>query len=453
MSIPVINYRQADFAAKVAAVRDRLRGGGLTSTGQSGVDVRTAVADILADVRRRGDEALVAWEQRLDGAELVPATLRVSEQRFAEVMASADRNFLALVHRVAGNIHRYQENILLKAPASLRSGGRELAVRYTPIDRVGVYVPGWRALYPSTMLMTVVPAQVAGVKEIVIASPPGADGKINPLVVTLAWELGVKEVYRLGGAQAIAALAYGTETVRPVDKIVGPGNAFVTEAKRQVSGMVGIDSLAGPSEVLIVADDTAKPDWLAADLIAQAEHNPGSAILVTPSEKLAAAVAAAIDGQLGEASLARAAEARECLEDYGAIIVTKDLSAACEVANDFAPEHLQIITADDDAVLAKIRNAGAIFVGPYTPVPLGDYVAGPSHVLPTGGTARFFGPLSCNDFLKATNVIRYDAASLAADAADVIDFATREGLTAHAKAVKIRNPKLEIRNRKNTKKD
>ncbi|MCJ7544931.1 MAG: histidinol dehydrogenase, partial [Phycisphaerae bacterium] len=220
-----------------------------------------------------------------------------------------------------------------------------------------------------------------------------------------------------------------------------PGNAFVVEAKRQVTGLVGIESLPGPSEVLIVADDTAQADWLAADMIAQAEHNPGSAVLVTPSETLAKGVAAAIDKQLADRSYGRSAEAKACLEAFGAILVVADSSAACEVANEFATEHLQIITADDERVLSAVRHAGAIFVGPYTPVPLGDYVAGPSHVLPTGGTARFFGALSCNDFLKATSVLRYDAASLAADAADVIDFATREGLTGHANAVRIRKPK------------
>ncbi|MGA2265275.1 MAG: histidinol dehydrogenase, partial [Phycisphaerae bacterium] len=301
-----------------------------------------------------------------------------------------------------------------------------------------VYVPGGRALYPSTLLMTVVPAQVAGVKEIAICSPPTDHGEINGLVLALAGLLGIKEVYRLGGAQAIGAMAYGTATVRPVDKIVGPGNAFVAEAKRQVFGLVGIDSTAGPSEVLIVADDTAKAEWIAVDLIAQAEHNPGSSVLVTPSEKLAKAVAAAIDKQLADPTITRTKAAKACIEDYGSIIVTKNMSQACDIANDFASEHLQIITANDEKVLAGIRNAGAIFVGPYTPVPLGDYVAGPSHVLPTGGTARFFGALSCNDFLKASSIVRYNKAALAADAKDVRDFATREGLTAHARTAEIR---------------
>jgi histidinol dehydrogenase len=255
-------------------------------------------------------------------------------------------------------------------------------------------------------------------------------------VLALAGELGITEVYRLGGAPAVAAMALGTPAVPRVYKILGPGNAFVVEAKRQLFGRVGIDSTAGPSEVLIVADETARPDWLAADLIAQAEHNPGSAVLVTPSLTLARKVAAAVEGQLD--MLERGQGARECLKQYGAIIVVGSIAQACELASDFAPEHLQIITADDRAAAAKIRNAGAIFLGAHTPVPLGDYYAGPSHVLPTGGTAKFFGPLSCNDFLKASSVESYTAAALKEDAADVIDFATREGLTGHAEAVRVR---------------
>jgi histidinol dehydrogenase len=313
-----------------------------------------------------------------------------------------------------------------------------LGVRYTPIDRAGVYVPGGRALYPSTVLMTVLPAQVAGVKQIAIASPPQADGEVDAMVLALAGELGIEEVYRLGGAQAIAAMALGSETIQPVSKIVGPGNAFVAEAKRQLFGRVGIDSIAGPSEVLIVADHTAPGDWIAADLLAQAEHDPGSAVLVTPSEKLAEDVVAAVEAQL--ARLDRGEAIRQALQANSAVCVVADLPAACAIADDFATEHLQIITADDEATLAMIHHAGAIFLGPHTPVPLGDYYAGPSHVLPTGGGARCFGPLSVNDFLKASSVVRYDGAALAEDAADVVDFATREGLTAHAAAVAWRNP-------------
>jgi histidinol dehydrogenase len=265
---------------------------------------------------------------------------------------------------------------------------------------------------------------------------PAGEPCIAPLALALAWELGVREVYRLGGAVGLAAVAHGTETITPVDKIVGPGNAYVAEAKRQLFGRVGIDSIAGPSEVLIVADDSANPEWVAADLIAQAEHDPGSAILATPSLALAERVIAHVDEQL--ATLERGDAARRSIERYGAAIVTTNLEQACVLANEFATEHLQIITRADDDCLARIESAGAIFVGSHTPVPLGDYYAGPSHVLPTGGTARFSAPLSCNDFLKVSSLIRYGAADLAADAADVATFARREGLTAHARAVEIR---------------
>jgi len=421
----------------VTAVRDVLRGGALTAAGEvEGLDVGAIVRDIIADVAARGDAALVELERRLDRADLTPETLRVPAAAIETAHRDADPGFLELIQRVRANICAYQESIRVENPPPLRRGGRELSVRYTPVDRAGVYVPGGRAIYPSSVLMTVVPAQVAGVREVAMASPPTTDGDIHPMVLALAGELGVTEVYRLGGAQALAAMALGTPNVRRVDKVAGPGSAFVAEAKRQLLGRVGIDSMAGPSEVLIVADDTADPEWVAADLLSQAEHDPGSAILVTPSRALAAAVARAVDAQA--AVLERGDALQKALEQYSALIVVPDLDAACDVANDFASEHLQIITADDQGTLAKIRNAGAIFLGPHTPVPVGDYCAGPSHVLPTGGTARFFGPLSCNDFLKASSVLRYDAAALAEDGPDIIDFATREGLTGHAQAVRRR---------------
>ncbi len=436
----IIHTNEAATDPAVLEVRDCLRAGGMTAAAeQAGLDVRKTVADILADVEARGNAALIDCEARLDGANLTDATLRVSADEIAAAHAGAEPEFLALIRRVIANIRQYQQSIMHQAPPPVRRGGRTLAVRYTPVDRAAVYVPGGRAMYPSTVLMTVVPAQVAGVGEIVMVSPPTTDSDLNPMVLALAGELGVKEVYRLGGSQAVAAMAYGTSTIRPVDKIVGPGNAFVAEAKRQVMGRVGIDSIAGPSEVLIVADATAKCEWVAADMLAQAEHDPGSAVLVTDSPELAKAVATEIDRQLP--GLERADALRSALDRYSAIIVVPDIDAACAVANDFATEHLQIITADDQAALGKIRHAGAIFLGPHTPVPLGDYYAGPSHVLPTGGTARFFGPLSVNDFLKASSVTSYDAPSLAADGPDVADFASREGLTAHANAIRIRMDK------------
>jgi histidinol dehydrogenase len=436
-AIRKIEYLDPDFSRRVNSVRDMLRGGGLTaaeaSPGQ--LDIPRIVADILEQVQSRGDRAAAELTSKLDRAQVTPQTLRVSEEAIVRAHAQADASFLDLIRASVANLRAYQEHIMVRAPEPLLRDGRKLGVRYLPIDRVGVYVPGGQALYPSTVLMTVVPAQVAGVPEIVMTSPP-TDGDINPLALALAKELGIREVYRLGGAVAIAALAFGTDRVRPVHKIVGPGNAFVAEAKRQLFGRVGIDSIAGPSEVLIVADDSANPQWVAADLLAQAEHNPGSAILATPSRGLAEQVQAEVDAQL--ANLERAEVTRFSLERYSAILVTENLQQACELANDFATEHLHIVTRDNQACLAQIRHGGAIFIGPHTPVPLGDYFAGPSHVLPTGGTAKFFSALSCNDFLKASSTLEYSRASVAEDAESVVDFALREGLTAHAAAVRIR---------------
>jgi histidinol dehydrogenase len=399
------------------------------------LDIVSIVRDIVNEVRRGGDAAVAALTSKLDRAAVTPETLRVDPSELARAHASVDRALLTVFRQAIENLRAYQAHVLVQAPPPLRRGGRVLEVRYTAIDRVGVYVPGARAFYPSTVLMTVVPALVAGVGEIVMVSPP-TGGAIHRLALALAHELGVTEVYQAGGAVGIAALALGTETIRACHKIVGPGNAFVAEAKRQLFGTVGIDSIAGPSEVFVVADDTANPAWVAADLLAQAEHNPGSAVLATPSEPLARAVLAAMEAQLGE--LERAAPIRLALEKYSGIVITRDLDQACEIANRFATEHLQIMTARDAECLSKIRHAGAIFLGHHTPVPVGDYYAGPSHVLPTGGTAQFFGPLSANDFLKASSVVTYDRESLAQDGPKIMDFARHEGLTAHAAAVKVR---------------
>lgn len=430
---------QADYGASVAALRALLRAGELTSVeAADGPRVEEVVRGILARVAEGGDAAAAQLTSELDRAHITPDTLRVPSEVLERAHREADPELMALIRRAAANVQAYQEHILLKSPPSLERGGRRLGVRYSPLKRVAVYVPGGRALYPSTVVMTVVPARVAGVREVVMLSPP-TGGEIAPLALALAWELGVREVYRLGGAVGLAAAAFGTETITPVDKIVGPGNAFVAEAKRQLFGRVGIDSIAGPSEVFIVADDSAEPRWLAADLLAQAEHDPGSAILATPSRALAEQVLVEVEKQV--ATLERGAAARRSLERYGAVIVTRDLDDACALANEFATEHLQIITRRDDYCLERIEAAGAIFVGAHTPVPLGDYYAGPSHVLPTGGTARFSGPLSCNDFLKVSSIIRYGASDLEADAADVSAFARREGLTAHARAVDIRREK------------
>jgi histidinol dehydrogenase len=435
-ALRVFRPDQANYRASITELRDLLRAGELTSGGaEAGHSVEHVVRNILQSVAQGGDQAAARLTSELDRAQVSAQTLRVSSDELERAHREADPELLALIRRAAANVQAYQEHILWKSPEPLQRGGRRLGVRYTPLQRVAVYVPGGRALYPSTVVMTVVPARVAGVREIAMFSPP-TGGEIAPLALALAWELGVREVYRLGGAVGLAAAAYGTETIAPVDKIVGPGNAYVAEAKRQLYGRVGIDSIAGPSEVFIVADDSADASWVAADLLAQAEHDPGSALLATPSRELAERVLAEVERQLG--GLERADAARRSLERYGAIIVTDDLEGACALANEFATEHLQIITRRDEYCLERIETAGAIFVGAHTPVPLGDYYAGPSHVLPTGGTARFSAPLSCNDFLKVSSLIRYTAADLAEDAPDVSAFARREGLTAHARAVEIR---------------
>ena len=441
MALRVIKTNDPLRDPDVRAVRDRLRAGAVVARDVAQVDVVAAVKEVIEGVRHVGDRYVVIHTEKMHGARLTPETLRVPAEEMASAHETYERDdpgFLTLVRKVAANIREYQESILVEAPPPLKRGGRTMSVRYSPIARVCVYVPAGKAVYASTVLMTVVPAQVAGVAEIVIVTPPGPDGSVHPMVLALAAELDVDEVYGVSGVAGLAAAAIGTDRIPRVDKIVGPGSAFIAEAKRQVYGQVDIDSIAGPSEVLIVADDSARPNWVAADMLAQAEHEPGSAVLVTPSASLADAVVAEIERQLTDLKEQKRDAINHALESYSAIIVVDDLEVACAVADDFATEHLQIMTADEEATLEMIHNAGAIFVGPQTPVPLGDYYAGPSHVLPTGGAARFSGPLSCNDFLKATSIIRYDADSLAEDAADVIDFATREGLTAHANAIRIR---------------
>ena len=436
MLIPIYHYESDSFDSDVSQLLDKLRSGSLVSSDTAGqLDVPSIVADIISEVSVGGDEAAARLTSKLDNADITPETIRVTPDELRSAHDEADEDFLALVRRVSENIRQYQQAIIHKDPPPLVRGGRSLGVRYTPIDRVGVYVPGGKGLYPSTLLMTVVPAQVAGVREIAITSPP-TGGEISPMVLALAAELGISEVYRLGGAVGISALACGTGTIKPVNKIVGPGNAFVAESKRQLLGRVGIDSTAGPSEVLIVADDTARPDWLAADMLAQAEHDPGSAILVTPSQSLAQAVSEELARQLPLLQRGRAAGI--CLAKYGAMIITADIDRACALADEFATEHLQIITSDNQSAADKINNAGAIFMGPFSPVPVGDYYAGPSHVLPTGGTAKFFSPMSCNDFLKASSIINYDRPSLLEDGEDIINFASREGFSAHAQAVNAR---------------
>ncbi len=435
MPIRVIQTDDPLADPQVVELLGTLAAGELTAAGEGKLDVPGIVRDIIAQVQARGDEAVVELTEKVDKISMSLDEIRVPADQIRAAQAAADKDFLALARRAAENIREYQEHIKHRAPAELQRGGRRLGVRYTPVDRAGIYVPGWKAIYPSSVLMAVVPAQVAGVEQIAIAGPPTATG-VNEMTLALAGELGIDEVYRVGGAIAMAAFAIGTERIPAVQMIAGPGNAFVAEAKQQLCGRVSIDSVAGASEVLVIADDTADPAWVAADLLAQAEHNPGSAVLATPSARLAEMVSEQVEAQL--AKLERAEETRYVIDAYSVIIVTRDLASACEVSNAFAPEHLQISTADDDATLAMIRHAGAAFLGGHTPVPVGDYCAGPSHVLPTRGTAKYFDALSVNSFLTSSSILRYDAESLASDAADIIDFATREGLTAHAAAVRVR---------------
>ncbi|MDX2168404.1 MAG: histidinol dehydrogenase [Deltaproteobacteria bacterium] len=396
-----------------------------------------AAAAIVAAVRRQGDKALIAYTKRFDGAALTPATLRVPERDLVaaeQALPAKVRGALRLAARRIRAFHARQRQ------ASWRyrdAAGLELGQNITPLRRVGVYVPGGHAAYPSSVLMNVIPARVAGVEEVIMVSPAGRDG--HPIAVLAAARIaGATAVYRVGGAQAVAALAYGTRTIARVDKIVGPGNAFVQAAKRQVYGQVDIDSTAGPSEVLVIADATADPAYVAADLLAQAEHGSGdeSAILLTPSVRLAAAVQKAIVEQL--AALPRRAAIERILRRRGALIVTRGLDEAVELAEAVAPEHLELLVRDPGALTRRLRNAGAIFEGAWAPAPLGDYLAGPNHVLPTGGSARFFSPLGTYHFVKRTSVVRGSAKALRRLGPAVETLAALEGYQAHAAAIRVR---------------
>ena len=440
MIIEIIKTDKPLEHPRINALLEKLRSGGVISApeeaSQVSEDIASSVREIINDVRVRGDEAIIDWTKRIDNVDLTRKQIRIERERIQQAHDQADNDFLALIRRAAENIRRYQQHILISPPKPLKQPGKELSVRYTPISHVGVYAPGGKAVYPSTVLMSVVPAQVAGVRQIVLACPPMNNGEASPMVLATAAELNVWEIYTGAGVALIAAMAFGTETIPPVDMIVGPGNAFIAQAKQQLFGRIGIDILAGPSEIVIIADETAPAELLSADMLGQVEHNPGSAILITTSEKLAKEVAKTIELQVQ--GLLRKDAIKSSLQEYSAIIVVDDIEAACELTNKFAPEHLEIITAEDETVLSKIHNAGAIFIGAQSAVPLGDYYAGPSHVLPTGGTARFTSPLNCNTFLKATSIIRYDTDGLINDADYVITFARYEGLDAHAKAVEIR---------------
>jgi len=400
-------------------------------------DIHRRVEEIVSGVRDKGDAALLEFTERFDRVALTPGELAVTAGEMEAAEGAVGAATMRALRYAADRIERFHRE---SAPRSWRMTdalGSRLGQEVRPLDRVAVYVPGGRAAYPSTVLMTVIPARVAGVKEIVLVSPPSPDKSLNPAVLAAARVAGVTEAYRIGGAQAVAALAYGTETIRRVDKIVGPGNIYVALAKSRVFGDVGIDMIAGPSEVMVVADASADPEWVAADLLAQAEHDPmARAVLLTPSRALIDAVAAAAERQL--AALPRREIAEAALRAHGALVLTRSLEEAVEVANLLAPEHLELQVADPDALLAQVRNAGAVFLGRYTPEVVGDYVAGPNHVLPTGGTARFASALGTEDFVKRLSVIQYAPAGLRDAGPHVAELARVEGLDGHGAAAAIR---------------
>ncbi|WP_337174117.1 histidinol dehydrogenase [Paludisphaera sp.] len=399
------------------------------------------VERICEHVAGRGLEAVLDYTRKLDGVDLKPEEVRVSRAELDDAHRQADPGYLATIARIRENVLTYQRAILTKDVHVEPRPGVRLGLRYTPLRRVGVCVPGGAAAYPSTLLMTVVPARAAGVQEIAVVVPPTKFGGYNPQLLAACRELGVDEVYRVGGAQAVAALAYGVEGIPAVDKIVGPGNLFVALAKKYVYGEVDIDSIAGPSEVVLIADASAEPEYIAADLISQAEHSPGASILLTWAPGMVGRVADALERQLAE--LSRGDLARDSLEKFGALIECVDEDQAVALSNMFAPEHLHISTADPERLLPRLTDAGAVFLGHLTPVALGDYAAGPSHVLPTSGTARWASGLSANDFLRRTSLIGVDARGLSALAPDVRLLADVEGLTAHRHSVDVRAARIE----------
>ncbi|MCI0525682.1 MAG: histidinol dehydrogenase [Acidobacteria bacterium] len=406
------------------------RGIGLNS------DILTRTDAIIREIRERGDEALVEFTARFDGIQIAPERLRVDRQTIEELAAQVDDNLIAAMREAIANIRHYHEQQLTGDWEITRDNGVRLGQRVRPLEIAGMYVPGGSAAYPSTVMMNAVPAQVAGVRRIVVVTPP-AQFRQNPIIAATLKELNLFEVYTVGGAQAVAALAYGTETVPRVDKIVGPGNHYVAAAKKLVYGAVDIDSIAGPSEIVVIADDTARADFVAADLLSQAEHSEdAAAILITPVASFAEAVRDEIVKQT--ATLSRREIIERSLADFGALIVVESLDAACALADQIAPEHIEVMTDDSEATAANINHAGAIFIGAYSPEPVGDYFAGTNHVLPTGGAARFSSALGVYDFLKRTSVIRYTAAELQRTAGAIDRLARAEGFDAHARSATIR---------------
>lgn len=396
-----------------------------------------SVQEILNTVRCEKDAAVFAYTKKFDGADIDAGNIKVTEEEIAEAYAKVDENLLRIIRKALKNIESYHAKQMQYSWFDSKPDGTMLGQKVTALAKVGVYVPGGKAVYPSSVLMNIMPAKVAGVDEIIMVTPPGKDGKVNPTTLVAAKEAGADTIYKVGGAQAVAALAYGTESIPKVDKIVGPGNIYVALAKKAVYGHVSIDSIAGPSEILVLADETANPRYVAADLLSQAEHDElASAILVTTSRELAEKVSEETDAFIKE--LSRGQIIQKSLDNYGHILVADSLEDAIDAANEIASEHLEIMTADPYQVMTKIRNAGAIFIGEYSSEPLGDYFAGPNHILPTNGTAKFFSPLSVDDFLKKSSIIAYSREALEEIHTDIEQFAEAEQLTAHANSIKVR---------------
>lgn len=397
-----------------------------------------SVNEILNNVRNNGDKALFEYTKKFDGADINPSNIMVTKEEIQEAYESLENpELVEVIRRSLKNIKEYHEKQKQYSWFDSKTDGSILGQKVTPLSRVGVYVPGGKAAYPSSVLMNVIPAKVAGVEQIVMVTPPGKDGKVNPNTLVAANEAGVDVIYKVGGAQAIAALAYGTDTIKKVDKIVGPGNIYVALAKKAVFGFVSIDSVAGPSEIMVIADESANPRYIAADLLSQAEHDElASAILVTTSKELANKVSEWVD--IFANKLNRKDIIKKSLENYGYILVADTMEDVIDVANEIASEHLEILTSNPFDTMTRIKNAGAIFLGEYSSEPLGDYFAGPNHVLPTNGTAKFFSPLSVDDFIKKSSIISYSREALAPLSDDIRKFAKAEGLTAHANSIRVR---------------
>ena len=397
----------------------------------------SAVAEILAKVKSEGDEALFAYTKQFDKVEINKDTIRVTEEEIKAAYDTIDPALLDVIRKALVNIRTYHEKQIQNSWFTSTTNGTMLGQKVTPLNRVGVYVPGGKAVYPSSVLMNIVPAKVAGVPHIVMTTPPGKDGKVCASTLVAAREAGADEIYKVGGAQAVGALAYGTESIPKVDKIVGPGNIFVALAKKAVYGYVSIDSIAGPSEILVLADETANPRYVAADLLSQAEHDElACAILITTSREFADKVDQEVKGFVEV--LSRKEIIQKSLDNFGYILIAEDMDEAIEAANEIAPEHMEIVTANPFEDMMKVKNAGAIFIGEYSSEPLGDYFAGPNHVLPTNGTAKFFSALSVDDFIKKSSIVYYSKAALRDIHKDIVQFATSEQLTAHANSIAVR---------------